>query len=125
MLSDALRPWAGHFERVHPRSVGAETPLPHYHLYGIAEIIPFKLIALEVLPEKGGSYGEKREWASFDNIVFTDLGGRTQLTFLMVDVYQGKGDEEFHRRQKAKLDGGRALLQQYFENLKRLVSGYE
>src|SRR5688572_7549822 len=64
----------GHFERVHPRNLPASTPEPHYHLYGIAHLVPLKLIALEVLPEKGGSYGETREWASFDSLLFADLG---------------------------------------------------
>jgi hypothetical protein len=111
----------GHFERVHPLKIGADVPLPHYHLYGIEKIIPFKLIALEVLPEKGGSYGETRSWASFDSILFTDLGGKTQLTFYMIDVYQGKGDEAFHQREDAKLERAGDLLKRYFDNLKQQV----
>lgn len=111
----------GHFERVYPRGLGAETGLPHHHLYGVGEIIPYKLIVLEVLAEQGGSYGDSREWMSFDSIQLADLGGRTQVAFLLVDVHPGKGDAAFHERQRKKLEGGRTLLEQYFENLKKLV----
>jgi hypothetical protein len=112
----------GHFERVYPRDLGDDVPLPRYHLYGVAEIIPLKLIALEVLPEQGGSYGNAREWMSFDSILLNDLGGRTRLTFMLVDVHMGKGEKDFHARRKSELEGARALLEQYFENLKQLVS---
>ena len=111
----------GHFERVFPQGLGDDSPQPRYHLYGIAEVIPLKLIALEVLPEAGGSYGNPREWMSFDSILLTDLGRRTQLTFLLVDVHMGKGEKEFHARRKRELEEARGLLHQYFENLARLV----
>jgi hypothetical protein len=111
----------GHFERVHPRDLGSDVPPARYHLYGIAEIVPYKYLALEVMSEKGGSYGNAREWISLDGILFTDLGGRTQIVFLAIDVTPGKGDEEFHKRQQAKLRDGRALLEQYFANLRKLV----
>jgi hypothetical protein len=111
----------GYFEKVLPRNLGAEVPLPHYHLYGIAEIIPFKLVALEVMPEKGGSYGKTRQYTSFDSILLADFGKSTHLTFLMVDVYAGKGEPDFCARRKQELKQARVLLEQYFENLKQLV----
>jgi hypothetical protein len=111
----------GHFERVYPRNLGAEVPPPHYHLYGIAEIIPLKLIALEVLPEKGGSYGDAHEWVSFDNILLSDIGAKTQVTFLMVEIQLGKWDQRSRENRNAVLEGVRPMLEGYFENLKRLV----
>lgn len=111
----------GHFERVLPKKLAPGTPPPHYHLYGVAEIIPHKLIALEVLPEKGGSYGKTRQYMSFDSILLTDLGERTHLTFLMIDVYAGRGEPDFFTKRKEELKHARALLDQYFENLRRLV----
>jgi hypothetical protein len=112
----------GHFERVYPRDLADDVPLPRYHLYGVAQIIPLKLIALEVLPEQGGSYGNAREWMSFDSILLTDLGDRTHLTFLLVDAHMGRGDPDFHTRRKQELEGARGLLEKYFENLKRMVA---
>ena len=112
----------GHFERVHPRNLSDDVPLPRYHLYGIAEIIPFKLIALEVLPEQGGSYGVTREWMSFDSIILTDMGARTNLTFLLVDAHIGRGDSAFHARRSVELAEVRPLMQTYFQNLKRLIT---
>jgi len=112
----------GRFERLYPSKIGVDVPSPHYHLYGIASVIPWKLIALEVMPEKGGSYGEKRPWASFDSILFTDLGDKTLLTVLMIDVLQGKGDETAHLREDAKLERTRGLLERFFENLRRQVA---
>lgn len=111
----------GHFEKVVPRKLGTDVPLPHYHLYGVAEIIPLKLIALEVLPERGGSYGKTRQTMSFDSILLEDLGDATGLTFLMVDVYLGKGEPDFCARRKQELNQARGLLEEYFDNLKRLV----
>lgn len=111
----------GHFERVYPRGLGEEVPKPHHHLYGVAQIIPFKYIGLEVLPENGGSYGVTREWMSFDGILFADLGDRTKIVFLMVDVHLGQGDEEYSKRRAAELEGGRTMITGYFDNLKRLL----
>lgn len=111
----------GYLERVHPRGLGNDVPLPHYHLYGIAHIIPLKLIALEVFPERGGSYGVTKPWMSFDNILFTDLGGRTQVVFLMVDAHLGAHDEAYVQRRSKEVAGGRDLIDGYFENLRRLV----
>lgn len=113
----------GHFERVFPRNLADNTPKPHYHLYGVAEIIPLKLIALEVLPEDGGSYGNTREWMSFDSLLLTDMGQRTHLAFLMVDVHMGKGGKEFHEQRKNELETSvREMLDGYFENLKQLIA---
>ena len=112
----------GHFERVLPRGVGDDVPRPHYHLYGIAEIVPQKCIVLEVLPEQGGSYGNAREWMSFDTILLADCGSRTKLSFLMVDVHMGKGEEGFHARRKQELETvAGELLEKYFANLRQLI----
>jgi hypothetical protein len=112
----------GHFERVYPRNLGNDVPLPHYHLYGVAEIVPQKLIVLEVFPEVGGSYGKTRPKISFDNIFLTDIGGRTHVVFQMIDVQMGRGDKDFAVRRKAELEGGvRSMIERYFENLRRLV----
>jgi hypothetical protein len=115
----------GHFERVFPRGLGAEVPEPHYHLYGIAEIIPLKLIAMEVFPERGGSYGKARDWVMFDSILFTDFGGITHIGFLLVDMHLGHGEaKDPQKLQEAEKE--RALIRQrlgeFFENLRQLVS---
>jgi hypothetical protein len=111
----------GHFERAYSQGIGKDIALPHYHLYGIAHVIPFKLIALEVFPEKGGSYGSTVQRLSFDNILLVDLAGRTKVVFAMVDVSLEKGDEEFRQRQKREHAEGEKRLEPYFENLRRLV----
>lgn len=115
----------GHFERVFMRGIGAEVPEPHYHLYGIAEIIPFKLIAMEVFPEIGGSYGKKREWVMFDSILFVDLGGRTHITFLLVDMQVGRGAGR-HRKKMDDEEQEREVIRdrlgRFFDNLRQLVS---
>ena len=113
----------GFFERVFPNGIGAEVPLAHYHLYGIAELIPLKLIALEVFPEEGGSYGSTAPRLSFDYILLTDLGDRTKVVFAMVDVTLRKGDQEFRERQRREHEEGRERLEPYFDNLKRLIEG--
>lgn len=112
----------GHFERVYPRGLGADVPLPHHHLYGIVEIIPHSLIALEVFPERGGSYGVTKPWMSFDNILLTDIGGRTKVVFLMIDAHLGAHDEAYHQRRKQEVEAGRDLINGYFDNLRRLVA---
>jgi hypothetical protein len=110
----------GHLERVHPRDLGSDVALPHYHLYGLGNVVPYKFIALEVFPEKGGSYGDDRQWMSFDGIVFVDLGASTKVIFLMVDV-QLEGTQEADRRRREKeLSEGRKLIEGYFENLRKL-----
>jgi hypothetical protein len=115
---------AGHFQRVYPRGIGDDVALPHYHLYGIAEVIPPKLIALEVFPEKGGSYGSTVPRLSFDYILLTDLGGKTHVIFAMVDITLQKDDVEFKKRQEREHEEGRERLAPYFDNLKRLVEGH-
>jgi hypothetical protein len=111
----------GHFERVYPKGIAPETGQPHYHVYGIAHVIPQKLVALEVLPERGGSYGNARQWMSFDSVLLTDMGSKTHVVFLMIDAQMGRGDEAYRRQRAAELEGGRDLLESYFENLKQLV----
>jgi hypothetical protein len=113
----------GHFERVYPRGIESGVGLPHYHVYGIAHIIPYKYIALEVLPEMGGSYGNSREWMSFDGLLLTDLGNRTHITFLLVDVHMGKGDDASYQCKEHELaTDGNKLIHKYFDNLKRILS---
>ena len=111
----------GHFERVFPKGVGPEVGLPHYHLYGVTAVVPLKYIALEVLPEKGGSYGDEKEWMSFDGILLTDMGSRTHVALLMIDVQMGRRSEEERQRRKQEIAEGRTLVHQYFENLQQLV----
>ena len=77
----------GHLVKVMPHGIGDETPLPHYHLYALAKIIPLKLIALEVFPEKNGSYGGHDKKTSIDTILLSDIGGnRTKVAFYLADV---------------------------------------
>jgi hypothetical protein len=114
----------GHFERVFPHGLTAETPQPHYHLYGVAEVIPFKCIALEVFPEKGGSYGNAKERTSFDCILLVDLGEKTKLIFLAIDVNMVRGEQkdiDFQKREETGDADGHQRLNRYFENLKQLV----
>lgn len=112
---------AGHFERVYPRGLGRDVGFPHYHMYGLAHVIPCKYIALEVFPEKGGSYGNAREYMSFDGILLDDVGGKTKITFLLVDIHLGKGDQAAYERRRKEIEDSRQLLDQYFENLRILV----
>lgn len=116
---------AGFFERVHPSNIVAGAPEPHYHLYGIAEIVPYKCVALEVFPEAGGSYGNNAEKTSFDTILLTDLGVRTHLTFLMIDVLLSKaaGGTIHTEDKQARKQRLAAVLDGYFDNLRRLVLG--
>jgi hypothetical protein len=118
----------GHFERVFPKGLGDDIPRPHYHVYGVAEIIPMKYIALEVFRERGGSYGHTRDGMAFDNIVLTDLSGRTKLTFIQIEVHLGerqKNDEAW--QQQLQRDEAIILerLRKYFDNLKQLVQRNE
>jgi hypothetical protein len=76
----------GHFERVYPQELAADVAEPRYHLYGIAALVPFKSISLEVFPENGGSYGKDRRWLMFDEILLADLGGRTHVAVLMIEI---------------------------------------
>lgn len=112
----------GHFQKVLPRGLGSDVPLPHYHLYGIAHIVPPKLIVLEVLPEKGGSYGKTRPKMTFDTISLTDLGGRTQIAYLLIEANLGKGPEDFYGRRKAEIESVRTTIESFFGNLQRLAA---
>src|SRR5690606_23420456 len=79
----------GYFQRVFP-PVEDSMPPPHYHYYGIARIIPGKLVALETFREIGGSYGRTREGMNLDLITVTAIdGGRTKVSMLMVDIEIG------------------------------------
>lgn len=111
----------GHFERVYPRGVGRDVGFPHYHMYGLAHIVPLKYIALEVFPEKGGSYGNARPYISCDGILLTDVGGKTEITFLLVDVHLGMGNTDSYDRRRNEIEASRSLLNQYFDNLRQLV----
>lgn len=114
----------GHFERVWPRDLDKDTPHPRYHLYGVAAIVPHRYIALEVMPEAGGSYGITREWMSFDGIFLNECGGKTRVMFHMIDAHLGKGDKDFHAKRKQEIDTFMdEHMVKFFENLKRLVSG--
>lgn len=109
----------GHFERVYPRKLAPGTPEPLYHVYGIAHVIPLKYIALEVMPEKGGSYGKTRDYVSFDGVLLNDLGGRTRITFLFIDMHEGRGGAEWYAARTAELEGARTMLQGYLTHLKQ------
>lgn len=118
----------GHFERVYPaEGVGAEVPLAPYHLYGVAEIIPFKLIVLEVFSEIGGSYSSAREMIVFDAILLTDLGKKTNFAVLAIDTWMGSKQEKGKHTEELCFDEKvmRARLKRYFENLKQLVKNGE
>lgn len=114
----------GHFERVYPKNVSPETPQPHHHVYGVAHVIPNKYVALEVMPEKGGSYGITREYVSFDGILLNDLdGARTRVTFLYIDMHHGKGSAEEYAKKEADIQRARGLLQSYLVQLKQQAEG--
>lgn len=109
----------GHFERVKPRNIGAEVPLPHHHVYGVGHLIPNKLIVLEVLPERGGSYGSSRQYISFDSIHLVDLGnGKTRVIMSMIDAQLGK-DPESAKERAALIDGAHDQIRGNLETLKR------
>ena len=77
----------GHLVKVMPHGLTDKNPLPHYHLYAVAKIIPFKLIALEVFPEKNGSYGGDDKHTSFDTVLLSDIGGKkTKVAFYLTDI---------------------------------------
>jgi hypothetical protein len=110
----------GLFWRLWPTTeyVGRETPPPNYHLAGIQRIIPYKFIGLEVFMEKGGSYGGMipEDHVGFDNLLFADLGAKTQVTALFIE------------ESKTALTGGSeeasvANVANHFENLKKFIDG--
>lgn len=119
----------GHFERVYSCGIGPDVPQPQYHLYGIAEIIPLRCIALEVFPERGGSYGDAKRWVAFDSILFSEVDGGTRVAFLQVHVHpDGRSDvvDDPHavERRKAEDATARKRLHRSFDNLRRLASDY-
>lgn len=113
---------SGHLAQVFSCDVGPETPKPHYHLFGIAHVIPFKLIALEVFPEKGGSYGDAHEWIAFDSILFTEIMGSTRIAFLQIHVHQDHAPAKDAAARARDEQLMHERLTRYFENLKRLVA---
>jgi len=111
----------GHFERVYPRGLGDETPLPHYHVYGVGFLVPNKYIGLEVMSERGGSYGAEREYISFDGITLADRGdGTTNVSFLMADAQLGSRAESVDER-GALIEGAHAQIRGNLETLKALA----
>jgi hypothetical protein len=113
----------GHFERVYA-DVGDEVPEPRSHVYGIAQLVPPTYIGLEVFSEKGGSFGDPREYISFDTILLTDIGGKTKLTFLVIDVRPGEQQpisEEARETEEALRAPMEDRARRYFDNLNRVV----
>ena len=115
----------GFFEKVIPHGLGAEFALPHHHLYGIADVVPYKQISLEVFAEKGGSYGIEREWIGFDTILLVDLGSSTKVIVLLLVVHLGQRPDaspSLAERQHAEDVATRAQLERYFNNLHCMVN---
>jgi hypothetical protein len=117
----------GHFERVIP-SLGDEVPPPRSHVYGVAQLVAPTYIGLEEFSERGGSYGNPRDSLGLDTILLTDIGGKTKLTFLVIEVIPGEpaplSDDvrEIHEAFRAEYE---ARARQYFVNLKNLVEAGE
>jgi hypothetical protein len=112
----------GHIERVYVQGLGEDVPEPHYHVYGIAHLVPPTLIALEYFPEIRGSYGETREKLGFDMLLLSDVGdNRTKLTFLVIEVQLGRAAEGA----QAEHDDGtlQGRINRYFDNLQRVIEG--
>jgi hypothetical protein len=113
----------GHFEKVYSADADPQAPPPHFHFYGIAALVPLKCISLEVFPAKGGSYGDTRHWVMFDEILLTDLGSRTHVGVLMIEVdmsattgAHGEQDPGTGWQEKA-----RARMDRYLQNLREAV----
>ncbi|PZF86639.1 hypothetical protein [Jiangella anatolica] len=111
----------GFFERVLPRDLAPDVPPPHYHLYGIAHVVPYKYVALEVFPERGGSYGKARPKIDLDGIHLVDVGASTKLIFCMIDIQLGEGPPGSYEQRESELDGVRGMLEDYFDTLEALV----
>jgi hypothetical protein len=113
----------GHFERVYA-DVGDDVPEPRSHVYGVAQLVPPTYIGLEVFSEKGGSYGDPREFLSFDTILLTDIGGKTKLTFLVLEVRPGEQppiSEQTREIEETFRASYEDRARRYFENLSRVV----
>jgi hypothetical protein len=123
---DGVAGHVGHFERVFPRELPSGTGHPHHHVYGIAHIIPNRYIALEVMPERGGSYGETRPWTSFDGITLTDLGDAgTRVVFLLIDSHEGRGTDDSRAERATFIEGMRTqLIVPYLHRLKEQVESH-
>jgi hypothetical protein len=113
----------GHFERVWAGDIDRETtPEPHYHYYGVSAVVPHKLLALEVFPEEGGSYGSMKDSVGFDAMLFTDLGdGRTKLSFLMIEVEPPEEGDKAAQEWQDLHEVLTERISRYFDNLRELV----
>lgn len=102
--------------------VEGECPPPHFHFVGIAKVIRHKLIGVEVWPEKGGSYGGLVESShkGLDNLVFTDLGGRTNIKGLFIAVEDPKPEQHIDTSEEENIAANVML---HFDNLRKLLDG--
>jgi hypothetical protein len=112
--------------RLWPRRhyVGDDCPAPHYHFVGIAKIIRHKLIAAEVWPEKGGSYGDRfvpPSYRGLDNILLTDLGGgRTDIRALFIATMDAQPGQQIDTSEE---DEPAQNVMLHFENLQKVIAG--
>lgn len=113
----------GHFEKVYSADADPKAPPPHYFLYGIAALVPLKSISLEVFPEKGGSYGDTRRWVMFDQILLTDLGSRTHVAVLMIEVDMTATPTEHGGQEPGTgwQEHARTRMNRYLQNLRTVV----
>jgi hypothetical protein len=120
----------GLVQRVRPRGLSEAIPRPHYHLYGIAHVVPERLIVLEVFAEKGGSYGITHDWAMFDYLIVSDKGDKTEVSFVMLDLTLGdagqraRGHNPLSKDKEAESAHTIERLRHNFGNLKRLVGSH-
>jgi hypothetical protein len=111
--------------RLWPRHhyVGDDCPPPHYHWVGIAKVIRPKIIGVEVWAEKGGSYGDRfvpPSYKGLDNLILTDLGGRTHMCGLFIAVTDPQADQQVDATED---QAPAANVQTHFDNLKRALEG--
>jgi hypothetical protein len=119
LSGDAGQP--GHFERVVPRNIEHRYPPPRYHYYGVAHLVPQKLIVLEVFPEKGGSYGIPKEYIGVDSILLTPLDDRnTRVAVLLSMITPGPAQASSPSVEDEE-STTRAQIERYFDNLDALV----
>jgi hypothetical protein len=117
----------GHFERVYPQNLPPETPEPHYHLYGIAEVVAPHYIVLEVFSERGGSYGDESEKIGVDIIALSQREARsTNVGLFLVDLTVAQGNGAQTEAAVADVERETQLrIPRYFENLRQLANGQE
>jgi hypothetical protein len=112
------------FERVYPHGLADDVPEPHYHLYGLAHAEEPRYLVLEVFSERGGSYGEPRQKLGFDVISLTDLGDKTQVGMLLIDVTMDD-DQSADRKplvpQEDEEQTTQDRIPRYFDTLRSLV----